>query len=179
MSILPPSIRRIVAGHDSQGRSYIEEDGPSPVEITTPGRDGYRVTNLWRTAPGEAVTAPDVITAHRGIHPPHGGTVVRIIDWPAEPEDPEKLRGQMENTFAQMYPDAHRDLKPGEHPGMHKTDTVDYAIILEGEAVAIMEEGETTMRQGDILIQRGTKHAWANRSGKPLRIAFVLIDPRC
>jgi mannose-6-phosphate isomerase-like protein (cupin superfamily) len=105
--------------------------------------------------------------------------VVRIIDWPAEPEDPEKLRGQMEKTFAQMYPDAHRDLKPGEHPGMHKTDTVDYAIILEGEAVAIMEEGETTMRQGDILIQRGTKHAWANRSGKPLRIAFVLIDPRC
>ena len=178
MHSLPPSIRRIVTGFNSAGQSCIEQDGPSPVEITTPGREGYRVTNIWRTAPGETVTTPDAITAHQGIHPPHGGTVVRIIDWPPEHEDPAQLRRQMEETFAQMYPDAHRDLKPGEHPGMHMTDTVDYAIILEGEAVAIMEDGETVMRQGDIMIQRGTKHAWSNRSGKPLRIAFILIDPR-
>ena len=61
---------------------------------------------------------------------------------------------------------------------MHKTETVDYAIILSGEIVAVMDEGETVMKAGDILIQRGTNHAWANRSGKPCRIAFVLIDGR-
>lgn len=171
-----PSIRRIVTGHDADGRSCFEQDGASPVEITTPGRPGYRVTNLWRTAPGETISTPDTIEAHKGIHPPHGGTVFRVVEWPAEPADSVDLRRQMEETFAQMYPDAHREVQPGEHPGMHKTDTVDYAIILEGEAVAIMDEGEKVMRAGDILIQRGTRHAWANRSGRPLRIAFILID---
>ena len=178
MSIDQPSIRRIVTGHHTDGRSCFLQDGPSPVEIATPGRPGYRVTNLWRTAPGETVDAPDAIVEHQGIHPPHGGTVLRIVEWPAEPADPAELRRQMEETFAHMYPDAHRKLQPGEHPGMHQTDTVDYAIVLEGEAVAIMEDGERVMRAGDILIQRGTKHAWANRSGKPMRIAFILVDPQ-
>jgi len=59
---------------------------------------------------------------------------------------------------------------------MHRTLTVDYAIILEGEIVAMLDDGETVLRAGDILIQRGTNHAWANRSGKPARICFVLID---
>ena len=59
---------------------------------------------------------------------------------------------------------------------MHRTDSVDYAIMLEGELVAIMDEGETVLRAGDVLIQRGTSHAWANRSGQPARIAFVLVS---
>jgi uncharacterized cupin superfamily protein len=61
---------------------------------------------------------------------------------------------------------------------MHVTDTIDYAIVLQGELVAIMDEGETVMRAGDILIQRGTNHAWANRSGAIARIAFILVDGR-
>jgi quercetin dioxygenase-like cupin family protein len=79
-------------------------------------------------------------------------------------------------TFSQLYPDAQHELKPGEHPGMHRTDTVDYVLILIGEITAILEEQETVLRAGDILVQRGTNHAWANRSGKPARIAFILID---
>ena len=82
----------------------------------------------------------------------------------------------MAATFGNMFRDAQHAPKPGEHPGMHRTDTVDYALMLEGELIAIMDEGETPLRAGDVLIQRGTNHAWANRSGKPARIAFVLID---
>jgi quercetin dioxygenase-like cupin family protein len=82
----------------------------------------------------------------------------------------------MEATFSNMYSDAHREIKPGEHPGMHRTQTVDYALMLQGELVAIMDEEETVLRAGDVLIQRGTNHAWANRSGQPARIAFILID---
>ncbi len=59
---------------------------------------------------------------------------------------------------------------------MHRTDTVDYALMLEGELVAILENAETTLKAGDVLIQRGTRHAWANRSGRAARIAFVLVD---
>ena len=105
-----------------------------------------------------------------------GGTVLRSLDIPAEPRDPEELQRALNATFSRMYGDAHRDVKPGEHPGMHRTDSVDYAIMLEGELVAIMDEGETVLRAGDVLIQRGTSHAWANRSGQPARIAFVLVS---
>jgi uncharacterized cupin superfamily protein len=64
------------------------------------------------------------------------------------------------------------------HPMMHKTKSVDYAIVLSGEIVAIMEDGETTMRAGDVLVQRATSHSWANRSDVPCMIAFVLVDAR-
>ena len=59
---------------------------------------------------------------------------------------------------------------------MHKTRSVDYAIVIAGEIVAILDREETVMRAGDILVQRGTNHAWANRSDAPCRIAFILID---
>jgi uncharacterized cupin superfamily protein len=59
---------------------------------------------------------------------------------------------------------------------MHITDTVDYAIVLFGEIYAVLEDGETLMRAGDVLVQRGTNHAWSNRSGAVCRIAFILID---
>jgi quercetin dioxygenase-like cupin family protein len=92
-----------------------------------------------------------------------------------KPTDPAARARQIGASFAQFYRDA--DHRPDHgHPGMHRTDTVDYAIVLEGELTAIMDHGETAMRAGDILIQRGTPHAWANRSGKPSRIAFILID---
>jgi uncharacterized cupin superfamily protein len=61
---------------------------------------------------------------------------------------------------------------------MHRTDTIDYAIVLEGEIVAILDKEETVMRAGDVMIQRGTAHAWANRSSNPARIAFMLVDAR-
>jgi quercetin dioxygenase-like cupin family protein len=69
-----------------------------------------------------------------------------------------------------MDPDASR------HPGMHKTDTVDYAIVLSGEIWALMDEGETLLKAGDCLVQRGTNHAWSNRSNQPCLVAFILIS---
>ena len=62
------------------------------------------------------------------------------------------------------------------HPGFHKTSSVDYAIVLSGEIYALMDEGEVLLRTGDVLVQRGTNHAWSNRTDEPARLAFVLID---
>jgi uncharacterized cupin superfamily protein len=59
---------------------------------------------------------------------------------------------------------------------MHRTETIDYGIVLDGEMVLIVDKGETVLRQGDIVIQCGTNHAWSNRSGKNCRMAFILID---
>ncbi|MBS0339161.1 MAG: cupin domain-containing protein [Proteobacteria bacterium] len=174
-----PPIRRIVTGLSENGLSCIAEDGASPAELTVDTRPGYRVTNLWRTLAAQPFDAPDSITEHQGVQPPDGGTVLRIIDVPPEPQDAESRQAAVEATFKEMFPDAHRpsamaDAAP--HPGMHKTTTVDFAIMLEGELTAILDEQETVIRAGDVLIQRGTNHAWANRSGNPARVAFVLVD---
>ena len=172
-----PEIRRVVTGNDLKGRSLIVEDAPATSIRTVAERPGYRAVNVWRTGESPArIGAADSTAAHQGILPPKNGTLLRIIDFPPEPADPQALKQMLDSTFGGIYRDAHHDRRPGVHPGMHRTETVDYAIVLEGEIYAVMDEGETLMRTGDVLIQRGTNHAWANRSGRTARIAFVLID---
>jgi hypothetical protein len=172
-----PDIRRIVTGDDTQGRSRIIEDAPAAAIRTVPARPGYRAVNVWRTNETPAfISGSDTTAEHQGILPPKGGTILRIIDFPPEPADKAELKRMLDSTFGGIYQDAAHDKRPGVHPGMHRTETVDYAIVLEGEIYAVMDEGETLMRAGDVLIQRGTNHAWANRSERTARIAFVLID---
>jgi hypothetical protein len=172
-----PDIRRVVAGDDAKGQSHIIEDARATSIRMVPARPGYRAVNVWRTEQTPAkITAPDSTTAHQGILPPRNGTILRIIDFPPEPQDEGELKRQLDSTFGGIYKDALHDRRPGKHPGMHRTETVDYAIVIEGEIWAVMDEGETLLRAGDVLIQRGTNHAWANRSDRTARIAFVLID---
>jgi uncharacterized cupin superfamily protein len=59
---------------------------------------------------------------------------------------------------------------------MHRTQTVDYGIVLDGEVVLVLEDSETVLRAGDVVVQRGTSHRWENRSATPARVAFILID---
>ena len=178
MSANLPPIRRIVTADDARGRSRIAEDAAAAAVRTVAERPGYRSVNLWRT---EAVPAPiaaaDSIAQHKGILPPkNGGSILRIIDFPPEAADPAERQRQIASTFGDMFSDAQHDKRAGAHPGMHRTDTVDYAIVLAGEIWAVMDENETLMRTGDVLIQRGTNHAWANRSNQTARICFVLLD---
>ena len=170
-------IRRIITGNDANGRSRIIEDGASPAVRTVAERPGYRVTNLWATDSTPAdINGPDLVAGLNGVQPPKNGSVVRIIDIPPEPKDEAERERAMKASFGQLFSDARHEPKPGQHPGMHATTTVDYAILLAGELVAIMDEEEVTMQAGDVLIQRGTNHGWSNRSSEPARIAFILID---
>ncbi len=174
---LPP-IRRIVTGTGPDGRSCIVADGEPPVISTVATRPGLRNANMWSTGATPApVDAPDRIAEHKGLYPPKNGTVIRVMDIPPEPDDPEKLKVWFGATSETIFPDREkRVVDKSRHPGMHMTDTVDYALVLFGEIYAVLENGETLMRAGDVLIQRGTNHAWSNRSGKVCRIAFILID---
>ena len=174
---LPP-VRRIVTGYTPQGRSTIVEDGPPPVVSTVPKRPGLKNANIWTTGAAPVlVTEPDDTADHKALYPPKNGTVIRIMDIPPEPKTRAELDAQFASMTEEVFPDrdkVHAD--KSRHPGMHITDTVDYAIILSGEMYAVLEEKETLMKAGDILIQRGTNHAWANRSNEICRVAFVLID---
>jgi hypothetical protein len=172
---LPP-IRRVVTGDGPDGKSRVIEDASATAIKTVAERPGYRAVNVWRTTDFPcSIKNLDSIKEHKGILPPKNGTILRIIDFPPEPKDPAELKRRLHATFGGIYADAAHD-KNARHPGMHTTDTVDYAIVLEGEIWSVMDEGETLLRAGDVLIQRGTNHAWANRSEKTARIAFVLMD---
>jgi hypothetical protein len=169
------AFRRVVTGDNASGRSRIIDDAP-PSAFTVPERPGYRVSNIWVTGDTPApIAALDGVASHRGISPPQRGTILRVIDYPPESADPVERKRQLAATFGALYPDAEHHVDD-KHPGMHRTATVDYAIVLDGEIVAMLDDAETVLRAGDILVQRGTNHAWANRSGKPARICFVLID---
>lgn len=171
---LPPP-RRVVTAIDDEGRSYLAEDGPSPAGFAIADA-AFRSDNIWRTAAAPSpIAADDDITAHRGVCPPDRGTVLRVIDFPPPSGTPEEMAAMAKGVFEQLYPDARH--QPSERSaGMHETDTIDYAIVLSGEIWAIMERDETLLKAGDILIQRGTNHAWENRSDCVTRVAFVLID---
>jgi hypothetical protein len=172
-----PDIRRVVTADDAKGRSRVVEDAPARAIRTVSGRPGYRAVNVWRTEECPVkINSGDSTASHQGILPPKGGSVLRIIDFPPEPADSEELKRMLDATFGGIYKDAAHDKRPGMHPGMHRTETLDYAIVLEGEIYAVMDDGEALLRAGDVLIQRGTNHAWANRSSATARIAFVLID---
>jgi hypothetical protein len=164
-------IRRIVTGHDREGRSVFVADAALPV-TALPGGAGVAVTELWETS-----TAPADNTAMMPAHPfrllpPANGSVFRIVEY--QPDSVRRLADH-DAQFRDMQAAGARD-RQARHFGFHKTNTVDYAIILSGEIYAIMEDGELLMRQGDVLVQRGTNHAWSNRTESPVRIAFILID---
>ncbi|MCI0366015.1 MAG: cupin domain-containing protein, partial [Phycisphaerales bacterium] len=112
------------------------------------------------------------------LAPPKGGTRIRVIDFPPESDAIRKLTGsEAAAKFAEMGDaGATRAGQGAPHPLMHRTQTLDYGIVLAGELTLVMDLGETVVRAGDIVIQRGTNHAWANRSDKNCRVAFVLID---
>lgn len=174
-----PPVRRIVTGHNEAGRSCIVEDGPPPVVAESPAIPGLRLMNVWATGKTpDDVHAPDRIKEHGTLHPPAGGTVIRVMDIPPEPD----TRAGLDEMYAKvaasgMFPDMGEiPSDRTRHPGMHTTHSVDYAIILSGEMYAILEEEETLMKAGDILVQRGTNHAWSNRSGDICRVCFVLVD---
>jgi quercetin dioxygenase-like cupin family protein len=177
------SFRRVVTGHDDKGRATIISDGPAPfVHVNKLDPEWYS-TDLWRTGP-----MPDMIVAQppestdgprRQMPTPHG-TVLRINHFPPEseavrqltPEDSQRVFSGLGNPAAATFG------KGGRHPLMHRTETVDYAIVLAGEITMVLDDQDVVLRAGDTLIQNGTNHAWANRSSAPAIVAFILIDAR-
>ena len=177
-------VRRVVTGHDAAGRAIIQEDGPVPRVQRVGGPHGPLFFEVWNTRATPApIDAASGEPAEQGVQlaPPKNGTRIRVLDIP--PEDasiaslsPEQIKAHFAEVGAGDAP--LQGGKLARHAFMHRTETIDYGIVLEGELTLIMDVGETIVRAGDIIIQRGTNHGWANRSGRNCRIAFILIDGR-
>ena len=142
---------------------------------------GATLREIWNTQRSPAPigrTASEPREEGVILAPPRGGTRIRVCDFEPERHDlNEEARAAGLSDFAAIGgADAFRGGADGPHALMHRTETVDYGIVLEGEIVLVLEETETVVKAGDIVVQFGTNHAWSNRSGKLCRMAFILID---
>ncbi|MEJ1238362.1 cupin domain-containing protein [Chryseolinea sp. T2] len=181
MESLMLPFRRIVTGHDADGQAIITSNAPPTRTQLVGGPGGPTFIEVWHTSETPAMIFDQPLEdSEKGLvlAPPQSGTRIRVIDFPPEGEEIRKLSGaDAAEKFKAMGGEHASTSKAGApHPLMHKTKTVDYGIVLEGEITLVLDKGETTISQGDIVIQNGTNHAWANRSGKLCRMAFVLID---
>jgi hypothetical protein len=171
-----PSLRRIVTGVNASGKSVIIEDGPPPAVRKTVGRPGYQSRKIWATYSSPAlIDEPDRSTEFLGLMPPVQGTSITYVDFPPESRDPESKARAAKEVLSRPAEPGLRWRPDGVHPGLHQTDTIDYAIVVSGEIYAVMEDGETLMKEGDVLIQRGTFHSWDNRSDRTCRLIFVML----
>jgi quercetin dioxygenase-like cupin family protein len=169
-------IRRVVTGHNAKGRSVIASDGASPHVLTLPGRPDFALTDLWVSdrAPASNAGSADPAKRRMALEPPANGTIFRVVEFP-----PDAAAGggfDRAAAFRAMGASHAMDPDASRHPAMHRTDTVDYALVLSGEIWALMDEGETLLRAGDTLVQRGTNHAWSNRGDQPSLVAFILVS---
>ncbi len=176
-------IRRVVTGHDRTGKAIVVSDGGLPHVTRPPHQPGLAFHEIWNTAALPApldFDEPDPTHLHRATAPPEGGTIIRVVDIPPEGRDgPDFDRAEAEALFEAVGLAGNaRHTIPGRHPLMHRTESVDYGVVLAGEITLLLDEEEVLLVPGDVIIQRGTIHAWANRSNSSCRMLFILTDAR-
>jgi naringenin degradation protein FdeH len=167
--------RRIVTGHDAQGKTVALFDSAVPSRQRTPG--GNAVTMLWVTSesPVDMSGSGDRVETKVGVPPPPNGSIFRIVDFP-----PVTAGGHAVDHHAML---ASMGIDPAtqgyaRHANTHRTRSIDYAIVLDGEIDMLMDDTEVHVKAGDVLVQQGTNHAWVNNGTRPCRIAFILIDAK-
>jgi hypothetical protein len=177
-----PAIRRIVTGHDAQGRAVVASDGPLPTVVEIAAVPGTVFHEVWSTAssPAPVDNGPDPTLGPLMLPPPPLGTRIRFVDIP--PDTPELLaRGaaSAQAAFAQIGDAAASTAQAhSPHPLMHRTESVDYGVVIAGELTLVLDDSERVLGPGSVVVQRGINHAWANRSGQPCRMLFVLVGGR-
>ena len=171
-------VRRVVTGHDGNGMATVIMDGEASCILQRSNRPGVTLTNLWKSdkSPANMELHDDPVTGPLILHPPKNGTVFRIVQF--DPEDPLTLATlDGKAAFEEMGAGANV-VEGARHPFMHRTDSLDYAVVLTGEIYMMMDEDEYLLKAGDVVVQQGTNHAWSNRGSEPCQIAFILIDAK-
>ncbi|HVW68620.1 MAG TPA: cupin domain-containing protein [Steroidobacteraceae bacterium] len=177
---MPADIRRIVTSHDADGNAIIASAAP-PSRVVDLSAHGPRFYEIWNTRETPARIDRNAAEPHEEqltLAPPRQGTRIRVLDIPPDSRELNDLDAAQARRHFELIGAAEASTRHegGPHPFMHRTETIDYGIILSGEIYLIVDAGEMLCREGDIIIQRGTNHAWANRSNRICRIAFILID---
>ncbi len=143
-----PAVQRLVTGHDAKGRAVFKSEDVSPTRLIPTGDAAFLLLWTTETVPADNNDETDGRNREVGLTINKGGSVIRIVD-----------------------------MLPGQQSPMHRTNSIDYGIIMSGEIELELDDGaKRTVREGGIVIQRGTNHLWRNTTDKPCRIAFILIE---
>ncbi len=142
-----PAVQRVVTGHNAQGRAVFKSEDVTPTKMIPSGDASFLLIWTTETVPADNNDETDGRLRDAGLTLNHG-SVIRVVD-----------------------------MLPGKQSPVHRTNSIDYGIVLKGEIELELEDGaKRTVREGGIIIQRGTNHLWRNVTSEPTRIAFILIE---
>jgi len=176
-----PEFKRVVTGHDAQGQAIVASNGPTPNVFALLAVPGTVFHELWNssTSPALLDNASDPSSKPLQLSPGPQGSVIRVVDIP-----PDSVQNQVsdENAAAVFAEIGQSHAATGQanarHKLMHRTKTLDYGIVTEGEVWLVLDEEEVHLKRGDVVVQRGTNHAWSNRTEAMARMVFILLDGR-
>lgn len=179
MSVKPKTVRRLVV-IDENDKSRVIADGPSPDVRTDPARPGFTSARVWVSdgTPVRLKNLRESLDLPHTLEPPANGSVCRIVTFP--PDDAWKGRvsaKEVREYFSTMgSPSASTYSAKAPHPYMQQTRSLDFCIVLEGEITLVLDTDEVRLKAGDTVVQRGTNHAWSNRSNRSCVVAFSSHD---
>ena len=178
-SVKADEIRRVVTTLDAGGKAIALFDTRVPLKAAGAGSRATSGAILWSTegSPADPSVKTDMAAKVRGLATPKGGTVFRLVEYP--PTTPEQDAQLPLDSMMKIAGDhaPSRGMSP-RHPAMHRTRTVDYAVIMSGEIDMLLDDSVLHFKPGDVVIQQATNHAWVNHGKEPCRILFVLIDSK-
>lgn len=168
-------IRRAVTGHDQNGKSVFIIDGHATAVKEMESMPGLALTDIWATNGAPANNDGHTDAADRPIvlEPSPNGTIFRVVEFP--PDSAWRDSADAQEAFESIGA-GHASDQSTDDPMMHKTSTIDYLIVLKGEIWAILEDSEICLKQGDVMVQRGTNHSWSVRTEEPCLLAAVLVS---
>jgi mannose-6-phosphate isomerase-like protein (cupin superfamily) len=168
-------IHRVVTTLDANNRSTTLADSEVPLIVSPSGNASV---NLWLTTSAPAGFSFDADAAKpTGLNPPDNGTVIRVVEVPPlKPGEEAKLPPDLMMKIVGDHAPARG--VPVSHSLMHRTRTVDYAIIMSGEIDMMLDDKTVHVKAGDVVVQQATNHAWLNHGTEPCRIIFVLMDSK-
>ena len=166
-------IRRIVTGHGADGRSKVLLDAPAPNVRQRHAGNGSAL--LWVTDETPArVEEVDRAARDIGVPPPRQGTIFRVAEFPPGVGGEVRDNETVLRDFG-IGPDVKRGRAP-RHPAIHRTRSIDYVVVLEGEIDLLLDDRDVHLKAGDVVVQQATNHAWINRGASTCRLAMVFID---
>ena len=168
-------IRRAVTGHDQNGKSVFIIDCHATAGKEMESMPGLALTDIWATNGAPANNDGHTDAADRPIvlEPSPNGTIFRVVEFP--PDSAWRDSADAQEAFESIGA-GHASDQSTDDPMMHKTSTIDYLIVLKGEIWAILEDSEICLKQGDVMVQRGTNHSWSVRTEEPCLLAAVLVS---
>lgn len=175
-----PAIHRVVTGHAHDGRAVVVSEGALATVVELEAIPGTVFHEVWSTvgSPASVANSDDPTLGPIVLPPPKRGTRMRFVDIP--PDTADFLAGgaaRVSDAFSQIGDAGASTLRAhSPHPLMHRTESVDYGVLIEGELILVLDDSEVLLKPGSVVVQRGTNHAWANRSGRMCRMLFVLVD---